>query len=283
MAAIEEGGGGKVVEAVFVAENAGVQERLKLGAKAEGLLKSIMKNAVKAKENAKTLRALLEEKGIVNDLTTYTEVKANSLLLKTFTALLGAGLETDISKSKFGAGVVSDFMLFNNCFTNKQLQAFIALMNLSNATVEALKKSRDKLVRLVARTRESLLEDMEFAGGAEVRSHKAKPIVKNAEEAMQIVNAGVAAAEAAAAVGQKRAFDAGNYRDTDDEDYEDEDEEGGERKKSSSSSSSSSGSISLLKGKVDKVLKWFPDLENGAHLYFRDGEIFTKYCDEKQE
>ena len=223
MAAME----GKEVEAAFVAEHAGVKEVLSMGKPAENLLKAIMKRAVRLSSDAKALRKLLEGKGIVDDLTMWKEVNDNKLLKATITKFLGAGLEEDITKSLFGLKTVSDFNLFNNCFSNKQFLAFVGPLKLSLDQSEDLKKSRDKLIRLVLRTRENLIEDMDFGGGAPIRSHKAKPILKNAGELIQMANGGVEAV--AEIAGQKRdrdaPFNSGHYRDTDDEDFEEEEEE----------------------------------------------------------
>ena len=277
MAAME----GKEVEAAFVAEHAGVKEVLSMGKPAENLLKAIMKRAVRLSSDAKALRKLLEDKGIVDDLTMWKEVNENKLLKATITKFLGAGLEEDITKSLFGLNLVSDFNLFNNCFSNNQFlafvgSAFVGSLKLSLDQSEDLKKSRDKLIRLVTRTRENLIEDMEFGGGAPIRSHKAKPILKNAGQLIQMANDGVEAA--AVVAGQKRAapFDSGHYRDTDDEDYEEEDVPA--NRSSSSSSSSSSGSNRVLEGRVLKVLKWYPNLEHGHHLVYFEGELITKNC-----
>ena len=90
----------------------------------------------------------------------WKEVNENKLLKATITKFLGAGLEEDITKSLFGLKLVSDFNLFNNCFSNKQFLAFVGPLKLSLEQSEDLKKSRDKLIRLVTRTRENLIEDM---------------------------------------------------------------------------------------------------------------------------
>lgn len=120
------------------------------------LCKAIMKNSYAKRDMAQSLLAKLIEKNVITDDDTFTTVKSNVNLMNAIGKSIVLGLYSDITTSKYGLKIVSDFDLHVNMATDTQFNDFLEGLKFDKNRPEykTLKTNRTNLVAslVVSRT-----------------------------------------------------------------------------------------------------------------------------------
>ena len=229
----------------------------------------IMKSTIRNKKEARNLRFQMEDAGIIAVGCSHEDIMSNGPLQRLILATLAVGLPTTIVDSAYSK-LVSDFDLYTNCNTEPKLTTFIKTRNLkvNLAQYQLISASSKKLVNLITRTKNNMIDDMEFDGAPDRSSRKK---LKSQDEVQQQMTRDKELCESATANANQK--QGGKDDEDNDEDIEDDEpEEGITETSSASSSSSSSSSVKTVSKKVtDKVVDVFPELLDGAHLQLING------------
>ena len=99
--------------------------------------------------------------GIYHDLSFYSDVINNKLLMKLFDKHLSLKLSQNINSSTYGMGLISDF----NLYWNFSPSVIISLVpNLLQSQHQNLMRKRNNLKQLIKRIRIDMIKKMDFGG-----------------------------------------------------------------------------------------------------------------------
>lgn len=122
----------------------------------------IMKYGYSFGAQVKALREILIEDGIIYDDSTYDDIRQDKRLLKAMAKAISAGLETDISGSRFGCAIVSDFTLYHDMNESVEFHRILQDLNveIGGETYNRFKKNLVNIKKFVIRIRDNVIFEL---------------------------------------------------------------------------------------------------------------------------
>lgn len=142
------------------------------------ICKAFPNNSDQLRNLAKALLHKLREKGVITDDDTISTVKSNVKLMHAISKSIVLGLNTNITSSRYGLKIVSDFDLHANKATDIQFNDFLENIKFDKNRPEykTLKTSRANLRRFVNRVKSSVVAAFELPESSD--SREVKPVSK---------------------------------------------------------------------------------------------------------
>lgn len=132
---------------------------------ATSCVNSIVIHAYHCREYALKLRDILMSDGVISDEDSYYTVSDNVPFKSALLKYIASSLPTTVEKSKYGIGLISDFDLYHNMKTDKDMFSFLNKTKLTISdvtTITILKKNRTNQRQWLTRIRNNIISDFEL-------------------------------------------------------------------------------------------------------------------------